>query len=71
MLLCPNCAAQLPPVIWKVVAAFVAAPFAIAAVVIVALRALGVHGAADDAVAGDGAVDCGGTLAGEVNDRHR
>ena len=40
MMLCPNCAAQLSPGVWKIVAAFVAAPFAIVAVGIVALRAL-------------------------------
>ena len=45
MMLCPNCAAQLPLVIWKVVAAFVAAPFAVVAGVVVALRALGVGSA--------------------------
>lgn len=40
LLLCPNCAAQLPPVLWKVVGAFVAVPFAVAIVVIVAIRLL-------------------------------
>ncbi len=66
-MLCPNCAAQLPPVIWKVVAAFVAAPFAIATVVIVALRALGVAGADDGAAAG--AVSADRPLAGSSHDR--
>jgi hypothetical protein len=35
---CPTCAAQLPTVVWKVVAAFLAAPFAIAAVVFACVR---------------------------------
>jgi hypothetical protein len=32
-MICPSCASQVPPSIWKLVAAFVAAPFAIVAVV--------------------------------------
>jgi hypothetical protein len=33
-MLCPTCATQLPPVIWKLVAAFVTAPLAIGAIVV-------------------------------------
>jgi hypothetical protein len=47
MMLCPTCAAQLQPGIWKLIAAFIAVPFAVAAVVIVALRALGVGSASE------------------------
>lgn len=32
-MMCPSCAAQVPPVIWRLVAGFVVAPFAIVAVV--------------------------------------
>ncbi len=40
-MICPSCAAQVPTVVWKLVAAFVAAPLAIAAVVgLVLARAL-------------------------------
>jgi hypothetical protein len=37
-MLCPSCAAQLPSVTWKVVAAFIAAPLVVAAVVAVLVR---------------------------------
>jgi hypothetical protein len=40
-MMCPNCAAQVPTVVWKLVAGLIAAPFAIVAVVMVAIgRAL-------------------------------
>jgi hypothetical protein len=34
MMLCPNCAAQVPPLVWKLVAAFVTTPLLVAAVVL-------------------------------------
>ena len=40
-MICPNCAAAVPPAVWKLVGAFVAAPLAVAAVVVwIVLRAL-------------------------------
>jgi hypothetical protein len=40
MMLCPSCAAQTPPVVWSLIAGFVALPL-----VIVAVVALSVAGA--------------------------
>ena len=38
MMLCPTCAAQVPPVVWKLVAAFVTAPLAVFLVVLLVVR---------------------------------
>jgi hypothetical protein len=37
-MICPSCAAQLPPVVWKLVLALVAAPLAIVASVALVIR---------------------------------
>jgi hypothetical protein len=37
-MICPACATVVPPVVWRLIAAFLAAPFAIVAVVVVAIR---------------------------------
>jgi hypothetical protein len=41
MMWCPSCAAQTPPVVWSIVAAFLAVPFAVAAAVIWAIHYAG------------------------------
>jgi hypothetical protein len=38
MMLCPNCAASVPPAVWKLVGAFVAAPLVVALVVLLIVR---------------------------------
>lgn len=37
-MMCPTCAASVPPAVWKLVGAFVAAPLAIALVVLLVVR---------------------------------
>jgi hypothetical protein len=36
--ICPSCAAAVPPAVWKLVGAFVATPLAIALVVLLVVR---------------------------------
>jgi len=37
-MICPNCAAQVPPAVWKLVAAFVTTPLVVSAVVFAVVR---------------------------------
>jgi hypothetical protein len=38
MMLCPNCGTVIPKIVWSLLAAFLAAPFAIVATVVLLIR---------------------------------
>jgi hypothetical protein len=38
MMLCPSCGTLVPPVVWSLIAALLAVPFAVVATVIVVIR---------------------------------